>query len=205
MPWSGQLRLNCRKARHAGCSHDSMATILKIIAFTMATAIGSTVCSAPPKTHLSDQKAPGHSQVVGTYSTAEFKNISINCQADDIASVTVFENRPKSCTGIVRIKSLSITYPTGFRQLFEYPNESEQDEGTTLTQASFQVLPGTKCLAKMTADLILKGEREKKCMSAPRIRLLVTRMRHVSMADEVPNWRAPLCRSQQFLKKWLRV
>jgi hypothetical protein len=114
-------------------------------------------------------------QIVGVFSPIGMHNFTIKCEKKEIESIQLTAGRPQSCHGNVRIKSLSLTYDSGLSQVFEYSDDTGNPNGAILTTTSFQVLPGTKCVTKIKAQVSVQDETEKNCLSRHRIQVAVVR------------------------------
>ncbi|MCB0350642.1 MAG: hypothetical protein KDD38_05625 [Bdellovibrionales bacterium] len=117
----------------------------------------------------------GRAQVVGSYAPLSLKNIGVSCSSSDIKTVTLLAGKPKACRGNVRIRNISVKYASGLSQIFEFPNETGRNSGSVLMSTTFRVLPGTKCLNSITADLTVNGERNLKCLDQHRVQVVIER------------------------------
>jgi hypothetical protein len=135
-----------------------------VILFFASYALGTLIAMASPDSE----------KMIGDYSLKQMKNLRFACQKNDIKSIKLISGRPSACKGEMRIQSVAVAYESGFQQFFDYPNDG-MGRGSPLTTASFNILPRTKCLNAISANLTLKGETNTACLDKHRIRVLVSR------------------------------
>lgn len=110
--------------------------------------------------------------VIGEFTPKRLSHLKIGCQDRAIKAVSLVAQRPSSCSGELHIQTVAIAYPN-LNQIFDYPNENGE-KGSILTRASFQLLPGTKCLNDLSAQISVHGEIDSRCRDQHKIQVVIT-------------------------------
>lgn len=106
---------------------------------------------------------------LGQYSTSQAKSISMKCQSHTIKTIQLQgESSQGSCHGNVEIQTIAISYDSGLRQYFDFP------EGTELTKTEVDVLPGTRCISGIAVSSKWNGEKKSTCSNAKNIKVSLT-------------------------------
>lgn len=110
----------------------------------------------------------------GVYKPEALKNLKVGCFDSEIKSISLRAESSEECEGQVRIRKMSIIYRSGVSQLFEYPSEGGQ-RGSPLTVASFHLLPGTKCLSGLSAEVFVDEKASTRCEPHHKVSVTLSR------------------------------
>lgn len=105
--------------------------------------------------------------VVGEYTPQQLSQLKIGCQTKEIKSVVLSPVRSEGCRDQIYIRQTEILYPGGFTQMFEYDGAN----GTPLIEAKYDLLPDTRCVQTIQAQLSVARGTDRTCQNQSKIRV----------------------------------